>query len=319
MLMRIEEALSRTAIFSELDGSDIRAIARHSTPMELVEGDQVFAEGEAADAMYVVVSGSVEIWRDGPIATLVEGDTFGELEFFARGKRNARALSPGAATLLRFPSRGETVEEVNEAEPELAADMLHAFLRFLSSRVRTALKVAKDNSAVVRELTRQVYGDRLTGLWNKIWLEERFPRIVEERGGKAALLLLKPDNFKEINDTFGHEAGDETLKLMAEELARLSEGRGEALRYMGNEIGVVLPGGGPDGASREAERLRDAYTRLDLSSVTGGKPFALTVSVGYGSFPEHAADPGALILAVHELPLKGRARGGNTVLAVGEA
>ena len=60
----------------------------------------------------------------------------------------------------------------------------------------------------------------------------------------VGLLLMKPDNFKYINDTFGHEAGDETLKLMAAALNHFMGERGIVLRYMGNELGVILPGCG---------------------------------------------------------------------------
>ena len=105
---------------------------------------------------------------------------------------------------------------------------------------RKANILVKDNSAVMQELKRQVYGDKLTGLYNKTYLEETLPGLTVNTSQPVTLMLMKPDNFKMINDTFGHEAGDNTLKIMAAALNAFMEGRGTVLRYMGNELGIIL-------------------------------------------------------------------------------
>jgi diguanylate cyclase (GGDEF)-like protein len=82
---------------------------------------------------------------------------------------------------------------------------------------------------------------------------------------------MKPDNFKLINDTFGHEAGDNTLKIMAVALKRWTEGYGTVLRYMGNELGVILEGYDRERAYEVAAGILKMFNELDISDATGSK------------------------------------------------
>jgi len=125
---------------------------------------------------------------------------------------------------------------------------------------------------------------------------------------------MKPDNFKYINDTFGHEAGDDTLKIMAVALNQFMEERGTVLRYMGNELGVMLPGLGREECYKEAERILEMFNSLDISEATKSRDVWLSMSIGIAVYPGHADISDELILLAHELPLAGRAKGGNVIL-----
>ena len=106
--------------------------------------------------------------------------------------------------------------------------------------------------------------DELTGLRNR-------RRFFEELGSQyslaarqrspLSLVLLDADHFKEYNDAFGHPAGDDALRGIAEALRGVTRAHEMVARYGGEEFAVLLPGSGPDVARRTAERLREAVER----------------------------------------------------------
>ena len=154
----------------------------------------------------------------------------------------------------------------------------------------------------------------MTGLYNRTFLEEKLGKYLVNKKAHVSLLMVKPDNFKLINDTYGHEAGDQALRIMAIRLEKVISGEDVAIRFMGNELSVILPGTEREEAYKMAVKIRSSMNKLDLRQVTQGNSFILTVSIGISVFPEHSATTAQLIEKAHELPLVGRARGGNKIL-----
>ena len=319
-----KEWLKRAEIFSSLGDRELDLVAGFSEFSSISAGETIFTEGERGGVLYIVVSGDVQILKNGTgsgshsastvIAELVAGDILGELEFFTASQFNATARTITDTTLLRIPGEGASFADALNEHPDVAAVMLYEFLRVFSSRLRKANVLVRDNSALVQELKRQVYGDKLTGLYNKTYLEETLPGLLKKRSEPVGLLLMKPDNFKMINDTFGHEAGDDTLVLMAGALNRFMADRGTVLRYMGNELGVMLPGCDRNAVHEEARSIMKMFNTLDISSATKSNDVFLSMSIGAVVFPDHADIADDLILKAHELPLAGRALGGNVIL-----
>jgi diguanylate cyclase (GGDEF)-like protein len=312
-------ALGRSELFAALPPEVLAVVADRSRICRYASGDVIFDTGGPGDALFVVVDGVVSIQEPGEdgassvIAELVQGDTFGELDLLDQTERNATAVAGADTVVLRFPGPGIRFETTFARRPEVLARVLFSSLRVVAGRIRRANELIKENSPWVQEAQRQVYGDKLTGLYNKTYLEEQLPAALKA-GEPAALLMLKPDNFKLINDTWGHEAGDAALRLMASELRRHAGEKDVAARYAGNELALVLPGCGRDAAAARAHEIREAMNRLDLTPAIGAGDTKLTASVGVAVYPEHGRDRTALIAAVADLPLVGRGRGGNLVL-----
>ncbi len=306
--------LEKAELFSPFSGDELSFFVQRAERLPLAAGQALFAEGDRAESLYVVISGSIEIVaRDQSIlAQFVSGDSLGELEFLTKGGRNATARALEDSLVLAFPAKGRDMEESLAERPAMAARILYSFLTVIAGRIRKANSLVKENSPLVRELKRQVYGDKLTGLLNRAYLEENLARNF---GSSLALIMLKPDNFKDVNDRFGHEAGDAVLIRMANDLAAFSLGRGgTAVRYEGNEIALFYPGMGREGARLEAEAVRDRVAALDISPVTGDPSLRLSASLGVALFPEHGRDGAALIGAAAGLPLEGRRLGGSRIL-----
>ena len=325
------EVLSRAALFSGFSFDELDSLAGKSEYLSFEAGSPIFSPGDPGDRLYLVASGSVDILSpaDGSVlAEFVAGDSFGELDLLTKAARNAAARAAGPALLLAFPAGGMSIEEALEARPAVAARILRSFLLVVAGRTRKANSLVKDNSPWVRELRRQVYGDKLTGLLNKAYLDETLPKLLS---GRLALIMMKPDNFKEINDRFGHEVGDAVLVLMAGEFERavaeagvganaasvgagVSASAGTAIRYMGNELAAIYPGMDRASAVEAARSIQARLRALDISPLTRDSELRLSASLGIALFPEHGAEAETLIKVCAGLPLVGRARGGSLIL-----
>jgi len=147
------------------------------------------------------------------------------------------------------------------------------------------LDTIRDSLAKSEERART---DTLTGLANRRALDEflRKTQIAAmEKGEPFSTLLIDVDHFKRFNDEFGHEVGDQVLKLIAKVLCeRLREGDLPA-RYGGEELVVVLPGADLRIASEVAERIRRAvFEGQIIRRSTGEKLPGITISVGVAQF-----------------------------------
>ncbi len=311
------EVLSSASLFSTFDRNELAYLAEKSEFASYEDGSPVFASGDLGDRLYIVASGSVVILSpedESVLAEFVPGDTFGELELLTGTMRNADARAAGSTGLLAFPSGGASLKDALSDRPEVAARILRSFLLVVAGRTRKSNALVKENSPWVRELRRQVYGDKLTGLLNKAYLEENLPKLLAGPSARLALVMMKPDNFKEINDRFGHEIGDAALVLMAGELDRAVGQEGTAVRYNGNELAAVYPGRDRAASLETARALQARFSALDLSGLTGDPALRLSMSFGIALCPEHGSDAENLVKASAPLPLTARARGGSLIL-----
>ncbi|BCY07647.1 GGDEF domain-containing protein [Actinoplanes sp. L3-i22] len=133
---------------------------------------------------------------------------------------------------------------------------------------------------VRRELQHQASHDNLTGLPNRAQLAERAERWT---GRRLAVLLLDLNGFKQVNDTYGHAAGDELLYRVSQRIsATLCPGE-IAGRLGGDEFVLLLPDAGPDAAARTGERIRE--TIRQPVAIGDGREVTVGVSIGVAVRP----------------------------------
>ncbi len=141
-----------------------------------------------------------------------------------------------------------------------------------------------------RKLQNSIYKDPLTGTYNRRFLEEMF-KIEEEEYRKFkkgfCMLFIDLDNFKEVNDTFGHVKGDEVLKIIAKKIKRFLRSEDFLIRYGGDEFIVLI--GGED---TELLSIVDKISEELKVNVDGIEVFA---SIGYACFPLDGKDLQTLI------------------------
>ena len=136
--------------------------------------------------------------------------------------------------------------------------------------------------------------DSLTGLPNRRALHDALRRMVAQAGRSLAPLAavaLDLDHFKQINDRFGHEKGDDVLAAVGRLLADAVRDSDVAARAGGEEFCILLPDTDLDGALAVAEKLRAAVARLEVPGVDA----TITGSFGVASFPLHAMDTPTLL------------------------
>jgi diguanylate cyclase (GGDEF)-like protein len=311
--------LRKASLFASLDRDELALIARHSAYCSYDAGQVIFAQGSHRAELFLIQDGTVTIRRRGEdesetdIARFVVGEVFGEMDLLDTVPRTASAVAEGPATLLVFPD-GIEFARLLDQNPEAFARVLQKLLGEIARRIRAIDRLMSEKTPWIEDLKRQLHRDKLTGLWNRAYLEEELPRIVAAHP-RTSLLVVKPDNFKAINDTFGHEAGDKTLVMLAEAVkSRLGDGD-IAARYRGDEYCVILPGRGAPEAAAAAEGLRGAVRGIDVRQATGSDEIRLTGSVGASQFPSPAPDAKALVARAFEQLWQARNAGGDRVLA----
>ena len=127
------------------------------------------------------------------------------------------------------------------------------------------------------------------------------------------LVMVDIDDFKQVNDSYGHQQGDEVLAQVAGVLRDLSRDLDAPARYGGEELAVVLPQTDADGAALLAERMREAVDALQIPRVRGRGTLSVTASFGVASVPDAAADSGGLIAAADAALYEAKRAGKNRV------
>ena len=131
--------------------------------------------------------------------------------------------------------------------------------------------------------------DPLTGLYNRRYLTTHGRALVEEaaeRGRPLSVLVMDLDFFKKVNDTYGHDAGDEVLRELAKRLKKHVRRLDIVCRVGGEEFVVLLPGADARVAQQVAERLRRAVSERPFTITVDGRriPLDVTISIGLSSF-----------------------------------
>ena len=161
--------------------------------------------------------------------------------------------------------------------------------------------------------------DSLTGLYTRRTFDDMFLREADRAtryGLELSVLFFDLDDFKKINDTFGHLAGDETLKHVARIIMSELRTIDFAVRYGGEEIVVVLPETGKIDAFVVGERIRERVesTKLDYK----GQNISLTISGGIASFPIDATDAENLIKNSDIAVYRAKGTGKNNIVIFSE-
>jgi diguanylate cyclase (GGDEF)-like protein len=157
-----------------------------------------------------------------------------------------------------------------------------------------------DSVAAARALDYAANHDALTGLPNRVLLHERLNLAlsrVQRRGGSAALLFLDLNRFKHINDSLGHRAGDEVLRVIAQRLRALCRDTDTVARWGGDEFVLLLEEvGGQDGAATAAAKVVDALTQdIVLDDSFGNITLPSAGSVGVVIAPQDGTDLDGLL------------------------
>ena len=239
----------------------------------------------------------------------------GSAEADAMRSGATREATTGAATVIAAPLHsaggGDVIGviSVGRAGGSFSAGDRELF-EFLAGQAARSM----ENVESFETATRESVTDDLTGLSNRRALNDALSDEVERAkriGNDLALVLLDLDDFKAVNDTYGHRQGDAVLREVSRVLRESSREIDHPARYGGEELAVILPGTDLEGAFNRAERIREQIEQLHVPRLDGRGTLRVTTSCGVASAPPTAVDAHELLDAADKALYKAKADGKN--------
>lgn len=264
----------------------LRTLAESSETEIFEPGEAVVRQGEPGDSLFLVMQGRVEVLarseHDGVatesvVASLFEGDAVGELSVLDGLPRSATCVAAVRTVCVRLDR--DDLRAAMRRDWELGERLLAV----VAQRLRRADTLLAEHAR-----------DPLTGVNNRRALYELYEREArraqrsarkvgadESKGGRdvpdettpLAVLFCDVDKFKTVNDTYGHQIGDEVLCAVARAMVKLGRATDHVARYGGDEFVMLLPEGGEAGANLFAQRLRDYFR----DEPPGPVPFSISI------------------------------------------
>ena len=171
-------------------------------------------------------------------------------------------------------------------------------LRRLLPAVRHEVREAaarRERRRLAQRVAHLAYHDALTDLPNRTLLHDRLAQAIragQRDGLPVALLVLDLDGFKEVNDTYGHRAGDRVLQYVASRIRGLLRDVDTVARLGGDEFAVVLPSTALDGAMLAARKV---FGELEKPCLVDHRQLSVRGSIGIAWYPEHAKSADVLL------------------------
>ena len=239
----------------------------------------------------------------------------------ARGRTAAHEAEAGGihalATALRarvsVGSASEYVGVISIARHERGfSDSERDLFAYLGAQAAVSI----ENAFVHERTRRQAVTDDLTGLANARRFHEALARELERTrrfSTEVSLVMADIDDFKQVNDEYGHQQGDAVLVEVARAMRDQCREVDHVARYGGEEMALILPQTDLPGAAELAERVRRAVARKTMTRLDGEGEVSVTASFGVAAVPESAADAQSLIAAADRALYHAKRAGKNRV------
>ena len=176
--------------------------------------------------------------------------------------------------------------------------------------------VMSDPVLVERKAVNQLYQktltDEVTGLYNVRFLRQSIDREISRarrRGTSCSMIFIDLDHFKEINDNYGHEFGNQILKEVANRIIGCVRTSDLPCRYGGDEFAILAPDTNSKGALLLADRIHKAVQQISLATLKG----KISISAGIASYSEHALSSTELINRADQALYMAKMQGRNRV------
>jgi diguanylate cyclase (GGDEF)-like protein len=288
---------------------------------ECQPGEIILPEGEQSDMFYVIRSGqTVVIKGDLESPTVIGfrsvGDAIGEMGLLENLPRSATVIALGPVSLCGL--RRETFHLFLAENPAFGLSlmsMLSGRIRESDEERRRGYVRERQKEDVLEDLSKLATFDALTGLFNRrimdeILRDETIRAIQNDQS--VGIIMADIDHFKQINDTYGHLAGDLMLQTAANTLKKCVRSADSVCRYGGEEFVIIMPGASFEILARCAENIRVSFAALraeyqDLS-------MSATISLGLASFPQHGKNGGEVLERADQALYQAKRSGRNRVV-----
>jgi diguanylate cyclase (GGDEF)-like protein len=201
------------------------------------------------------------------------------------------------------------------ADDYITKPFRHGELKVRLRAGRRIIELQNELLAARENLREKASHDSLTGVWNHeeiLSILRRELARAERDGTRVGVIMADLDHFKEVNDTYGHLAGDSVIRLVARRMLSLVRPYDDIGRYGGEEFLVVLPECRLEYAAAFAERLRLSICRRPLDTAEGMIPLSISLGVA-ASDPEHTEGTDPLVRAADNALYRAKKLGRNRV------
>lgn len=307
--------LAELPLFRNTDPAVIADLMPRFSCRELAAGDVLFRPGQLNHTLFVLLSGQLQVHLEvdegAPTVELGPGETVGEISILDGQPVSALVTAETQARLLAIDQ--QTVWVLVERSGALARNLLY----LLSSRLRRNNELIMATYRHNRDLQDKAFRDALTGLLNRRGLETALERLVlqcRSESSKLSLLVIDVDNFKILNDQYGHAAGDRVLAALGDSIRASLRPGDLAARYGGDELVVGLPSAAVPQARVVADRIRSTCHRLEIRDDNDRVIPTPTLSIGLAELaPGQSAQD--LFQAADEALYRAKSKGRNSVEA----
>jgi len=186
-------------------------------------------------------------------------------------------------------------------------------INILSKSLKALLAKLTEKDAALGELEHLAHHDALTGLGNRMALDVYFEHAIaraERKKSEVAVLMMDLDDFKPINDKYGHSAGDEVLREVAKRLRRCVRGGDLVVRLGGDEM-VIVCNMERDGAAEATMLAERVLHEILMPFVSSGSRVSIHMSIGISLYPSHSTNADELLEQADNALYAAKARGKN--------
>ena len=319
---RVLSAILKSNVFSNLLPGEVESVIGRTGVVMLRKGGVLFSSGKKADHLYLLLKGSVRVFKgNDEIARFTAGDIIGDFDFARGSEYDAHAEALEDLTLVMFPGPGFNMSDFLLELPLIGAKILLNSIIMVTGRIKTSRKLIIENVAWVQELHRKAYEDPLTGLWQQGLLTDEINRILE---APMSLIMLKPDRFKILVDGLGHDAGDEAMIKIAAVLKNCIRrlGRGWAIRFKSNETGILVNRCDAALAKSLAHSISEGVAAIPPVSMEHAhgqekSPFTFSGSISWATWPADGKSWDSLFKGTYGLLMDTWKAGGNKIVRYG--
>lgn len=276
LLLEHVQILSEAHLFRGLPQADLLSLAHEAQTVTVRSGEYLLHQGDPGESVFFIASGRLQvvariedtgIVTEAIVSVLGKGDTVGELSLLDGQPRSASCLALTPVTCVK-----------------LERDAFLLLLRKHWQLTRSLLEVMAERLRTADGRLAEYARDSVTGLYCRRALRDLFEREVARiqlRDGQTSaqiqpmgIVYVDVDQFKQINDRYGHQRGDDVLKAVARALTAVCRSSDIVARLGGDEFVAVLPNAGLRGVRAVERRLAASLASED------GWPVPFTVSVG---------------------------------------
>ncbi len=245
------------------------------------------------------------------------------LQHMAAAGKNASGYREALSSLTEQLTENDSLPDVRRAVEEMVTETnsMAARTQELEGRLSDSSQEISTLRLQLESARREALTDGLTGIANRKYFDLTLSKHVQAATPEEplSLLLLDIDHFKQFNDRYGHQLGDQVLRLVAQTLGQSLKGRDLPARYGGEEFGILLPETALMDATTVADQIRQIISKKQIVRRNNGETLSrITVSIGVAQYRD-GEDVSSLVERADQALYRAKNSGRNRVVAEDQA